>query len=152
MKIRTFDLLSAQEYEPGSNDVCISATSPTVTPELQEGWKDVLYLAFSDIDCDRYPEDERAACRLPGVTVFGSTMARDVVEFIRKHRDDDFVIHCEAGRSRAPAIALAAYQIVTGEAPPIDMLEKYRDHNRLVRRKILEEAGFKTPAPEYPNG
>jgi predicted protein tyrosine phosphatase len=134
MNIRVLDLADAEAYEPGPNEVCISITSPTIRAELQGGWRAVLPLQFSDIDVVLPARWNVASA----TTLFTGKMAHEVVKFAREHADADFVVHCEAGVSRSPGVALALHEILTGEPPGATIEQRYSLHNRFVRRKVLE--------------
>lgn len=134
MNIRVLNLADAEAYEPGPNEVCISITSPAVQAELQGGWRAMLRLQFSDIDVVL-----PARWNVGSVTtLFTGKMAHQVVKFAREHADADFVVHCEAGISRSPGVALALHEILTGEPPGATLEQQYSLHNRFVRRKVLE--------------
>jgi predicted protein tyrosine phosphatase len=134
MKIRVLSLADAEAYGPGPNEVCISITSPAVQAELRSGWRAVLRLQFSDIDVVLPARWNLASVS----TLFTGKMAHQVVKFARVHADADFVVHCEAGISRSPGVALALHEILTGEPPTALLEERYSLHNRFVRRKVLE--------------
>lgn len=140
-QIRVMDLERAEQHSPAPGEVCISITSPNVTAELQDGWHAVLRMSFSDIDTlGVHAMRTASASALAGVRIFTDEMARQVVEFAREHADRDFVVHCEAGVSRSPAVALALYEIFNGKPPPASLEKAYSLHNRLVRRKVLDAA------------
>lgn len=129
MSIRVMDLDEAERYEPLPTQVCISITTPAAKADLRDGWLDVLRLQFHDMDVEG-----------PSWSLMTDDQARRVVEFVRYHRHADFVVHCEAGLSRSPAVALAVHEILTGEAPPEATEKVFHLHNRYVRRKVLEAA------------
>jgi len=130
MSIRVMDLDEAERHEPLPTQVCISITSPpSARAELRDGWLDVLRLQFHDMDVEG-----------PDWSLMSDDQARRLVAFVRHHRRADFVVHCEAGLSRSPAVALAIHEILTGEAPPVATEKVLHLHNRYVRRKVLEAA------------
>ena len=91
----------ATAYEPRRSEVCISITSPHDLPaRLSPKFKAVLRLTFSDIVNN--PRVQR-----PWDVPFDAEHAGEIVAFISRWRDvDQIVVHCMAGRSRSPAVAL----------------------------------------------
>lgn len=87
-------------YEPPGTEVCISITNPGATPpELSERFRAVLRLTFTDIaEPSPYAWDR----------LFSPDNARDILAFVAQWWDAErIVIHCQAGLSRSPGVALA---------------------------------------------
>lgn len=88
---------TAERYEPGPNEVCISVDSTghgIIPPKLQDGWADVLRLKFDDVVQDG---------TLRTIT---RRQAEAVVQFFAKHQDKKMcLIHCFAGVSRSRSLA-----------------------------------------------
>ena len=85
-----------------------------------------LKLKFHDIDRE-----------YPGLTeIFSPAHARRILRFFKKHGGRHFLIHCEAGISRSPAVAAALTK-----AAGVDDSDYFKRYipNRLVYRTILEE-------------
>ena len=66
-----------------------------------------------------------------------------LLKFVLKYKDDvnDIIVHCEAGLSRSPAIALALSEILNGEEDPakyIESMNGLKHANLLVRDLILK--------------
>lgn len=117
-----------------------------VSPEMSEYklsnnnslMKDVLYLRFHDIT-------ERGINSMVEVgdeiTRVDNTIANKILDFAEKNKNEEnWLIHCEAGMSRSPAVALALSEIMNGG----DDYENYvftmynKDfHNKFVKETIL---------------
>ena len=89
-----------------SSYILISIRDPerqTVRVPKQSGLRDVLYLAFHDVD----PADDPA---LPeDITLMTDEDARRIWSFVKKweKKIGTVVVHCEQGMSRSPAVAAA---------------------------------------------
>ena len=87
-----------------SDSVCvISITDPdsnSVVLDLHEA--DILRLEFHDLD--------RTHSSLSEVTYFSKSLARQIVNFVlcnSSSHTKQLIVHCEAGVSRSPAVAMA---------------------------------------------
>lgn len=120
----------AESYQPRDfGEICISVTT-SADVVLSDRFAAVLRLYFADIDL--------ACCGPIGQeAMFQETHARQIVEFVRLHHAATrLVIHCHAGRSRSPAIALGLmdrYQ----EVPSKERALEWRDYNCHVRRVLV---------------
>ena len=117
----------ARAYEPSGREVCISVTDPG-KPEarLSSRFLAILRLAFTDI---AEPVED------PWHVVFTPGHATEIVQFIQKWSDvTRVVIHCRAGLSRSPGIAMGLCDLFSW---PLGELE--REHplcNKWVRREL----------------
>lgn len=117
-------------YEPKSREVCISISDPDDPPApLSPKFAAVLRLAFSDIG--QSPRLHR-----PGDVLFGTEHAIRVLDFIEQWGNTDhIVIHCTAGMSRSPGVALALCEL---QGWPIEELQgKHPTWNRWVRTELV---------------
>lgn len=88
------------------NLVLISISEPehqgyvdeALTDEDVSGFKDVIRVKFWDV------EDNLNMPMYPPISV---ETAKEIKEFIIKHKDDRFLIHCRAGQSRSAGVGLA---------------------------------------------
>jgi predicted protein tyrosine phosphatase len=124
-------ILSQREallYEPSLLEVCISVTEvDKPRPELSDAFTAVLRLAFSDID-------EPSAD--PSDLLFNHEHAREIVNFVRQWTDvDRIVIHCMAGQSRSPGIAMGLCELFSWELG--EMAERYPYWNPWVRTELV---------------
>ena len=88
------------QYEPEGVEVCISITNPKAEPAaLSDRFHAVLRLTFTDIaGPSPYAWDK----------LFSDDDARQILQFVTRWPDvDRIVIHCQAGQSRSPGVALA---------------------------------------------
>jgi hypothetical protein len=109
---------AAEAYEPVRREVCISIGDPLHLPvALSPKFTAVLRLNFSDITEDiPHPTYRR----------FATHDAQQIIEFIARWRDvDQIVVHCRAGLSRSPGVAMGIRELqgslvdVAGEPYPL---------------------------------
>ena len=117
----------ARLYEPSGREVCISVTDPgKPTALLSDRFLAVLRIAFTDIA--ELVED-------PWDVVFTPDHAKEIVGFVQRWRGvDRIVIHCRAGLSRSPGIALGLCDVFSW---PLGEME--REHplcNKWVRKEL----------------
>jgi predicted protein tyrosine phosphatase len=131
-----------ERYEPESDsEVCISITGTLgVHAELSPRFREVLRLSFAD---------EITSADAEGRALFGEEHAREVLDFATRHRGaDGIVIHCHAGESRSPGMALGLMDAFGVQATERD-LQRWGAHNSLVRSTIARvAAGKRAGAPE----
>jgi predicted protein tyrosine phosphatase len=121
---------NAQLYEPSRREVCISVTGPgKPLPNLSAQFLRVLRLAFSDIT---EPIDD------PDYVLFNAQHAEEIIGFVRQHeRDvDRIVIHCQAGFSRSPGIAVGLCAVF-GWDSPAELQQKHPLCNNWVRDELI---------------
>jgi predicted protein tyrosine phosphatase len=114
---------AAERYEPSGVEICISIGDPGAAPaQLSRAFVAVLRLAFNDIVAAPAPED----------VLFAAEHARDVLRFLEQWPDvERIVVHCNAGVSRAPGVALG---LCDAFGWPVAGLEgAFPSWNRLVR-------------------
>jgi len=73
----------------------------------------------------------------PSDVLFNEEHATQVTDFVRRHctQVDRIVVHCMAGQSRSPGIALGLCELFSWEAG--DMEERYPYWNPWVRRELV---------------
>jgi predicted protein tyrosine phosphatase len=119
---------AVMEYEPSSDrEICISITDPSAPDvPLSRRFADVLRLAFTDI---------AAPTTFHFDVLFDTTHARAIVEFVDRWPDvDRIVIHCVAGQSRSPGVALALCDRFG--LPTSDLQERFPHWNTWVRTQL----------------
>lgn len=96
----------AEAYEPQRSEVCISITAPHDSPaRLSQKFKSVLRLTFSDIIGG-------TRIQFPWDVPFASEHATHIIGFISRWRHvDQIVVHCMAGISRSPGLALGICEL-----------------------------------------
>jgi hypothetical protein len=120
----------AEAYEPRESEVCISITAPHDSPvRLSPKFKSVLRLTFSDTVGN-------TRTQFPWDVLFAAEHATHIIEFISRWRDvDQVVIHCMAGRSRSPGVALGICDL---QGWPVQTLERERPlWNTWVRQELV---------------
>jgi len=120
----------AERYEPRGAEACISIGDPEAAPaQLSPAFVAVLRLAFNDIVADPGPGD----------VLFGPEHAGEIIRFIERCPSlDRIVVHCGAGVSRSPGVALGVSEAFGW---PVLVLERsFPGWNRLVRSVIRDYA------------
>jgi len=120
----------AEVYEPRRSEVCISITAPHDSPaRLSPKFKSVLRLTFSDITGG-------TRIQRPWDVLFASEHATQIIGFISRWQHvDQIVVHCMAGISRSPGVALGICEL---QGWSVEELE--RDHplwNTWVRQELV---------------
>jgi predicted protein tyrosine phosphatase len=94
----------AEAYDPSGVEVCISISNPQTDPvPLSEKFQDIIRLVFTDI---------AGPSPLPFDRLFSPDHAEAVVEFVSRWRHcDRIVVHCVAGQSRSPAVAMGICEV-----------------------------------------
>jgi predicted protein tyrosine phosphatase len=119
---------TAQRYEPRGVEICISISDPTWEPAtLSPRFAAVLRLCFNDITERGDPAD----------VLFSSEHARGIRQFLDAWPNvERVVVHCAAGVSRSPAVALGLCDL---HGWPTEALEAaHPAWNRLVRAVLAE--------------
>src|SRR5574337_481617 len=119
------------------NTLVISIGSPGGSKAKLKG-DHVYFFEFHDIDRDIYDDSKEIMYE-----AMKPIMAESIVEVAFNNRDKrNWIIHCEAGISRSPGVALGLAKFIA-LSPGVDKLEvEYPCYNRHVRR-LIEEAGEK---------
>lgn len=100
--------------------------------------RSILRLSFADAD----------VAHDATLVLFDGRLAREIADFVREHREHiaRFVVHCDAGLSRSPAVAAAITKWLGEDDSP--WFARYRP-NMLVYRTLLNELmGAPTPYGE----
>jgi predicted protein tyrosine phosphatase len=127
MELRILSREAVERYQPRGTEICISITDPAAPPaELSDDFAAVLRLAFSDIVAPETPED----------VLFSPEHAATVVAFVERWRHADrLVVHCHAGQSRSPGVALGLCDRFGWPASAVE--EGYPFWNRWVRQVLV---------------
>lgn len=117
-----------------------SHEEPTVAIPSNDNCVDKLFLKFDDVSY----ETQKTLAYYDSVAY--SMIKEDaikILDFVFKYKDDvnDIIVHCEAGISRSPAIAVALSEILNGKDQEryIQSLNGLSYANLLVRDLILQE-------------
>jgi predicted protein tyrosine phosphatase len=116
----------AERYEPGKSEICISIADPEADPaQLSRRFAAVLRLNFTDIIEMGEPSD----------VLFSQDHARAIREFIDDWPDATrIVVHCHAGMSRSPGVALGLCDIRGWATAELE--RSHPGWNRLVRSAL----------------
>jgi predicted protein tyrosine phosphatase len=128
-QIPEFVVLSREEaerYEPGEREICISIADPDTDPaRLSRRFAAVLRMNFTDVV---EPED-------PSDVIFSDDHARAIRDFIDSWPDAArIVVHCHAGMSRSPGVALGLCDIRGWATAELE--RSHPGWNRLVRTAL----------------
>jgi predicted protein tyrosine phosphatase len=128
-QIPEFVVLSREEaerYEPGDREICISIADPDTDPaRLSRRFAAVMRLNFTDVV---EPED-------PSDVIFSDDHARAIRDFIDSWPDAArIVVHCHAGMSRSPGVALGLCDIRGWATAELE--RSHPGWNRLVRTAL----------------
>jgi predicted protein tyrosine phosphatase len=128
-RIPEFVVLSREEaerYEPGEREVCISIADPDTDPaRLSRRFAAVLRLNFTDVVEAEDPSD----------VIFSDHHARAIRDFIDSWPDAArIVVHCHAGMSRSPGVALGLCDIRGWATAELE--RSHPGWNRLVRTAL----------------
>jgi predicted protein tyrosine phosphatase len=129
MELRVLSREAVERYRPERVEICVSISDPAAPPAmLPPGFAAVLRLAFSDIVAVHCGED----------VLFSPEQASAIVEFVDRWRHADrLVVHCHAGLSRSPGVALG---LCDRYGWPVDAFEaEYPYWNRWVRQVLVEK-------------
>ena len=120
---------AAATYTPSDVEVCISI-SDRDAPDLvlSPNFKEVLRLRFDDVD-------ERDVGS--GYFVdFNETHATDILTFVDRWRSADrIVVHCRAGFSRSPAVAIGLSEVF--EWPLGTLVGDHPLFNKWIRKELV---------------
>ncbi|HEV2017862.1 MAG TPA: hypothetical protein VGQ98_06075 [Gemmatimonadaceae bacterium] len=119
----------AERYEPHEREICISIADPDADPaHLSSNFAAVLRLNFTDIIEQGDPSD----------VLFGEDHARAIREFVDAWPDAPrIVVHCHAGMSRSPGVALGLCDIRGWATAQLE--RSHPGWNRLVRTALAAE-------------
>jgi len=128
-RIPDFVVLSredAERYEPSERDICSSIADSDAEPaQLSSDFVAVLNLSFTDIIERGEPSD----------VLFSEDHARAIREFIDAWPDAKrIVVHCHAGVSRSPGVALGLCDIRGWATAELE--RSHPGWNRLVRTAL----------------
>jgi predicted protein tyrosine phosphatase len=127
MELRVLSREAVERYQPEGVEICISISDPASAPaELSPRFAAVLRLAFNDIVAVECPED----------VLFATDHAAAVVEFVEQWQHADrLVVHCHAGASRSPGVALGLCDRFGWPAAALET--SYPSWNRWVRQVLV---------------
>jgi Icc-related predicted phosphoesterase/predicted protein tyrosine phosphatase len=118
----------AEAYEPTGIEVCISITDPNASlVRLSPRFADVLRISFTDI---------ARPTSFPFDVLFDAKHARKILKFLdRWAHAQRVVVHCVAGVSRSPGVALAVCDLRGLDAKALE--ERYPSWNTWVRSELV---------------
>jgi predicted protein tyrosine phosphatase len=125
----------AECYKPSGVEVCISILDPRSEPaRLSPDFADVLRLYFSDI---------ASPSTAPGDVLFDQEHVEAIDSFLARWPNvDRIVVHCMAGVSRSPGVALGICDSCGWSTTALE--EAYPSWNRWVRTKLRSRAADQT--------
>ena len=138
IKLRVFSRMMVEEIRDfTSNVLVISIGSPGRENAKIKG-ENVFFFQFHDIE-----EDLVDPLKEVVYESLKPKMAESVVDIAFAHRDKKiWVIHCEAGVSRSPGVALGLARFIDFDTQAHKLEKQFPCHNKHVR-KLIEGAGLK---------
>jgi predicted protein tyrosine phosphatase len=120
---------NAERYQPRQDEICISIADPDAEPaRISSDFVAVLRLHFTDVLEQGEPTD----------VLFSSDHAKEIIEFIDSWPDAKrVVVHCNAGVSRSPGVALGLCDI--GGWATAKLERSHPGWNHLVRSTLLQQ-------------
>jgi predicted protein tyrosine phosphatase len=142
MHLRFTSREGAEDTTPDGTTAVISIQDPgSVHVQLQAGWFNILHVRCHDIDLTKEINASLLADILKIYKPMRPEQAADIVRFVRRMVHEGcsgFLVHCEAGLNRSPAVAKWI-----AEALGLPTLgPAAATHNRHVY-KLLKEAACK---------
>jgi predicted protein tyrosine phosphatase len=145
------NLVTNKSFMDGVNShklpfVLISVLSPEYRDnelDISKGMycQEHLTIKFHDINYDGSVNSLKPVTRK--ITPISEEHARELIRLVLKWKDkvNNFLIHCEAGMSRSPGVALALSEILNGKKNPRSFVKTIYDinlHNSKVKDMILK--------------
>ncbi len=129
--IQAFNRNQMESLFPQHNEIaiCIYSTGNGelgTPPKLKEGWKDILYLQFDDVDINN----------THGLKPFNTKQAKDILDFVKKNNADKISINCDGGVCRSVAVMVILERLLNRK----DVYNKYPCMNKYVYNTIRKVA------------
>lgn len=128
--------------------VIVSITSPGLNGyriPYSPFCKDTLHLQFHD--CAPDPANREmvlygSLVKVVTLKPIDENIAKQIIDFAKKYQNvKDWLVHCEAGLSRSPAVALALSEILNATTEPEQFVQGIygtTHHNKYVRNVIMD--------------
>ena len=118
----------------------VSPEYPEYEVEYSPYCRDILYLRFHD---ERVDGSVSSLYPVEKIKQIDDSDARKIIKFGLKNKEHkNFMIHCEAGLSRSPAVALALSEILNDDRNRpeqyVETLYNIEHYNFDVKKKILD--------------
>jgi predicted protein tyrosine phosphatase len=132
---------TAERYQPQGAEICISISDPEAPPaQLSNAFLAVLRLAFNDI----------VTAELATDILFGEQHVVAIVQFLQRWpQAERLVIHCHAGASRSPGVALGLCDRL--DWPTAELERGYPAWNRRVRHLLAADKATMVASADVPN-
>ena len=129
IEFRVLSREAAERHEPLGAELCLSISDPHAPPaQLSPAFVAVLRLAFSDIEAAQTAED----------VLFDAKHAAEIFQFVERWPTAErVVVHCHAGVSRSPAVALGLCDAFGWPAEELERAFPY--WNRWVRSVMAQQ-------------
>ena len=126
MKTQVINSIQSETFMPEKHTIIIRITSNESFAVLQNrsAFQDVLELRFDDIS-DTHPKEDSM--------LYGAMTKEqfwEIVEFINRNKNTgiSMIIHCDAGQSRSPAIAISVLDYLLEEQTQAQDLIRINTH------------------------
>lgn len=138
MNIDIYKRSQIEQVTPDPNKCLISITTPVIGSPIFDphykndvpidGWHECLFLEFHDAT-QHHGSD---------IVLFNEFMAAGTVDFILRNKDNDLVIHCDAGQSRSVAIGKFATEIFDDAFVMLHAASSMDKYNRLIIEQLYK--------------
>ncbi|MHC3995753.1 hypothetical protein ACXWTF_13085 [Thiomicrolovo sp. ZZH C-3] len=136
MQIMVFDKYSIRDFRPECPTLLIRISSKYPFPRIDESlYAKVAEFGFEDTE---YRSEYSIT----------NDEAAEIAKLIAGCADGfDLAVHCDYGRGRSPAVAIAAANILLG-GDVMGLAMRYPSYNKLVYREIMAQASANAGSPE----
>jgi len=97
--------------------------------------KDILEMTFADADAPNTPDVYGTI--VSEEDLLSAEQVKQIVEFVKKNKNYDIIVHCDAGISRSSGVAAAILKYYTGDDSQI-FDSRWFAPNMWCYRKVLE--------------
>ena len=126
MKITVLSVNELLEYIPQKYSILIRLESSVDDFSFEKYYKDILLIDVLDITKKINEEDK----------IFTKEHSEDIYNFVNKHLNcDEIVVHCHAGLSRSPAVAISILNYLGRRE---EALKYIFNHRAMPNRLIME--------------
>lgn len=97
--------LNANNFD-SDGEACLISINYPGNPEvnLKQPWTDILRMCFWDVTRRLEVGYSLAGHPVGPIDPMTEEEAKQIADFIKKHKDENIIVHCEAGKSRSAAV------------------------------------------------
>ena len=141
IKLKIFSKMMVEGIRDFPNHVLVISIGSPGRENAKIKGENVFFFQFHDIDTELFIEKESKI-----IKPVEKEIAESIVDIAFRNRDKKiWVIHCEAGVSRSPGVALGLARFIDFDIPLNKLEKQFPCYNRHVR-KLIEAEGLKKMA------